>query len=121
MSVWQLGDPNVSPAPYMVKEDLYVSPVEDNAVLITAGEVPVLLAGAATATVGTLEALTTGAAGADDAGALATGAAADERAIEMHVVAGAAAATVGTSLTTGVAGAEAAGTLATGGAADEET
>ena len=69
----------MSPAPYMVNEDLYVTPAEDNAVLIAAGEVlTVLDAGAAAATVGTVEALTTGAAGAEEAGALAAGAAAED-------------------------------------------
>jgi len=82
VSVWQLGEPNVSPAPYIVKEDLNVWPVEARAVLEVAGEVlVVLVAGTAAATVvGTVEALTTGGAALEVAGSLATGAAADEEA-----------------------------------------
>ena len=114
----------MSPAPYIVKEDLYETPVEVSAVLEAAGEVLTLLvAGAAAATVGTVEELTTGATGAEDAGSLATGAAADGE-IDVHVhVAGVAAATVGTveATATGAAGAEDAGTLATSAAADEGT
>ena len=93
----------------MVKEDLYVTPEEDNAVLIAAGEVlTVVEAGSTAATVGTVEELTTGATGAEDAGALATGAAADERGVELQGIADSVAASVETSVTTDAASAEAA-------------
>lgn len=39
VSVWQLGEPKESPAPYSVKDALYVTPDEAGAVLVVAGEV----------------------------------------------------------------------------------